>query len=160
MVQPPSTTIDWPLTISLPGRQSRHNVNYWTFGDYLGIGAGAHSKLSFPGRIERAMRVKHPERYMEGAERGAPVQERHEVAAGAVGFEFMMNALRLTEGFAVRLFEERCGMPLDVVTRGLEAAERRGLIERDAVRVRPTPLGRRFLNDLLQLFLDEKEAAA
>jgi oxygen-independent coproporphyrinogen-3 oxidase len=145
---------------SLPGRQSRHNVNYWTFGDYLGIGAGAHSKLSFPGRIERAMRVKHPERYMEGAERGAAVQERHGVSADAVGFEFMMNALRLTEGFAVRLFEERCGMPLDSVKRGLEAAEGRGLIERDAARVRPTALGRRFLNDLLQLFLDEKEAAA
>jgi oxygen-independent coproporphyrinogen-3 oxidase len=145
---------------SLPGKQGRHNVNYWTFGDYLGLGAGAHSKLSFPGRIERAMRVKHPERYMEGGEQGRPVQERHEVAAGAIGFEFMMNALRLTEGFAVRLFEERCGMPLDTVSRGLAAAERRGLIERDAARVRPTPLGRRFLNDLLQLFLDEKEAAA
>lgn len=141
-----------------PGRQSRHNVNYWTFGDYLGIGAGAHSKLSFPGRIERAMRIKHPERYMEGAERCAAVQERHEVPATAVGFEFMMNALRLTEGFAVRLFEERAGVPLTAVRQELEAAEQRGLIERDAARVRPTPLGRRFLNDLLQLFLAESTA--
>ncbi len=139
-----------------PGKQSRHNLNYWTFGDYLGIGAGAHSKLSFPGRVERTMRIKHPERYMAGAERGAGVQERHEVAAAEIGFEFMMNALRLTEGFAVRLFEERAGVPLTAVLERLEAAERRGLIERDHARVRPTPLGRRFLNDLLQSFLTDK----
>jgi oxygen-independent coproporphyrinogen-3 oxidase len=141
-----------------PGRQSRHNVNYWTFGDYLGIGAGAHSKLSHPGRIERAIRIKRPERYMEGAERGAAVQERHDVRATAIGFEFMMNALRLTEGFAVRLFEERAGVPLAAVRQELEAAERRGLIEHDAMRVRPTALGRRFLNDVLQLFLAESAA--
>ena len=139
-----------------PGRQSRHNLNYWTFGDYLGIGAGAHSKLSFPGRVERVMRIKHPERYMEAAERGAAVQERHEVVAGEIGFEFMMNALRLTEGFAVRLFEERAGVPLTAVLERLDAAERRGLIERDHARVRPTPLGRRFLNDLLQMLLPDK----
>jgi putative oxygen-independent coproporphyrinogen III oxidase len=139
-----------------PGRQSRHNLNYWTFGDYLGIGAGAHSKLSFPGRIERAMRIKHPERYMEGAEHGAAAQERHEVVAREIGFEFMMNALRLTEGFAVRLFEERAGMPLTAVLERLDVAERRGLIERDHARVRPTPLGRRFLNDLLQIFLHDE----
>lgn len=139
-----------------PGKQSRHNLNYWTFGDYLGIGAGAHSKLSFPGRVERTMRIKHPERYMEGAERSAAVQERHEVVAGEIGFEFMMNALRLTEGFAVRLFEERAGVPLTAVLERLDAAERRGLIERDHTRVRPTPLGRRFLNDLLQIFLSDK----
>ncbi len=117
-----------------PGKQSRHNLNYWTFGDYLGIGAGAHSKLSFPGRVERVMRIKHPERYMEAAERGAAVQERHEVVAGEIGFEFMMNALRLTEGFAVRLFEERAGVPLTAVLERLDAAERRGLIERDHAR--------------------------
>jgi putative oxygen-independent coproporphyrinogen III oxidase len=139
-----------------PGKQSRHNLNYWTFGDYLGIGAGAHSKLSFPGRVERTMRIKHPERYMAGAERGAVVQERHEVAVAEIGFEFMMNALRLNEGFAVRLFEERAGVPLTAVLERLEAAERRGLIERDHARVRPTPLGRRFLNDLLQSFLTDK----
>ena len=139
-----------------PGKQSRHNLNYWTFGDYLGIGAGAHSKLSFPGRVERTMRSKHPERYMEGAERGAAVQARHAVAVAEIGFEFMMNALRLTDGFAVRLFEERAGLPLTAVLERLESAERRGLIERDPTRVRPTPLGRRFLNDLLQMFLADK----
>jgi len=139
-----------------PGKQSRHNLNYWTFGDYLGIGAGAHSKLSFPGRVERVMRIKHPERYMEGAEHGAAVQDRHEVVAREIGFEFMMNALRLTQGFAVRLFEERAGVPLTAVLERLDVAERRGLIERDHARVRPTPLGRRFLNDLLQIFLPDE----
>jgi len=130
-----------------------HNLNYWTFGDYLGIGAGAHGKISFPDRISREMRVKHPERYMEAAERGAPVQEEHAVGADAVGFEFMMNALRLNQGFPARLFEERAGMPLTAVVRELNEAERRGLIERDHARIAPTPLGRRFLNDLLQIFL-------
>jgi oxygen-independent coproporphyrinogen-3 oxidase len=131
----------------------RHNLNYWTFGDYLGIGAGAHGKISFPDRISREMRVKHPERYLEAAERGAPVQEEHAVGADAVGFEFMMNALRLNEGFPARLFEERAGLPLTAVLGGLDDAERCGLIERDHERIAPTPLGRRFLNDLLQIFL-------
>jgi len=130
-----------------------HNMNYWTFGDYLGIGAGAHGKISFPDRISREMRVKHPERYLEAAERGAPVQEEHAVGADAVGFEFMMNALRLNDGFPVRLFEERAGLPLTAVLGGLDEAERRGLIARDHARIAPTPLGRRFLNDLLQIFL-------
>ena len=130
-----------------------HNLNYWTFGDYLGIGAGAHGKISFPDRISREMRVKHPERYLEAAERGAPVQEEHAVGADAVGFEFMMNALRLNDGFPVRMFEERAGLPLTAVLSGLDDAERRGLIERDHERIAPTALGRRFLNDLLQIFL-------
>ena len=130
-----------------------HNLNYWTFGDYLGIGAGAHGKISFPDRITREMRVKHPERYMEAAERGAAVQEEHEVGVDAVGFEFMMNALRLNGGFPASLFEERTGLPLVAVVRELDEAERRGLIARDHARVSPSPLGRRFLNDLLQIFL-------
>jgi len=130
-----------------------HNLNYWTFGDYLGIGAGAHGKISFPDRITREMRVKHPERYMEAAERGAAVQEEHEVGVDAVGFEFMMNALRLNGGFPARLFEERAGLPLAAVVRELDEAERRGLIARDHARISPSPLGRRFLNDLLQIFL-------
>jgi oxygen-independent coproporphyrinogen-3 oxidase len=137
----------------------RHNLNYWTFGDYLGIGAGAHGKISFPDRISREMRVKHPERYLEAAERGAPVQEEHAVGADAVGFEFMMNALRLNDGFPARLFEERAGLPLTAVLGRLDKAERRGLIERDHERIAPTPLGRRFLNDLLQIFLNQKGPA-
>jgi oxygen-independent coproporphyrinogen-3 oxidase len=131
----------------------RHNLNYWTFGDYLGIGAGAHSKLSFPGRVVRQVRVKHPERYMESAEGGDPIQAQHEVRPEEVPSEFMMNALRLNAGFAAALFEERAGLPLTAILRELENAERRGLIERDHARIAPTLLGRRFLNDLLQLFL-------
>ena len=137
----------------------RHNLNYWQFGDYLGIGAGAHGKLSFADRIVREMRVKHPERYLEAAERGTPIQDEHDVGAGAVGFEFMMNALRLNAGFPSRLFEERAGLPLTAVLRELEEAERRGLVERDHAHIAPTPLGRRFLNDLLQIFLREKTTA-
>ncbi len=142
----------------IPPRSARcvHNLNYWTFGDYLGIGAGAHSKLSFAGRVVRQVRVKHPERYMESAEGGDPVQEQHEVRPQEIPFEFMMNALRLNAGFAAALFEERAGLPLTAILRELENAERRGLVERDHARIAPTPLGRRFLNDLLQLFLREK----
>lgn len=139
-----------------PGRQSRHNLNYWTFGDYLGIGAGAHSKISLPeGRILREARHRQPRRYMEAARAGDAVQERKEVAVADIGFEFMMNALRLENGFAAALFEERTGLPLATVLKPLEAAEAKGFITRDHLRVSPTPLGRRFLNDLLQLFLAE-----
>jgi len=139
--------------LSSPASYCRHNLNYWTYGDYLGIGAGAHGKISFRDRITREMRVKHPERYMEAAERGAAVQEEHEVGVDAVGFEFMMNALRLNGGFPASLFEERAGLPLVAVVRALDEAERRGLIARDHARISPSPLGRRFLNDLLQIFL-------
>jgi len=134
-------------------RACRHNLNYWMFGDYLGIGAGAHGKLSFPGRIVRQARIKHPERYIVAAETGDPVYERRDVRCEEIPFEFMMNALRLNAGFPAALFEERTGLPLTVVLRELEGAERRGLIERDHARIAPTALGRRYLNDLLQLFL-------
>jgi len=138
-----------------PGRQSRHNMNYWTFGDYLGIGAGAHSKISFPQRILRQARYKQPKQYMESAASGNAVQESHDIAGDEVGFEFMMNALRLNGGFPLVLFEERAGMPLTSVLKQLDLAEGKGLITRDHQRVEPTPLGRRFLNDLLQIFLRE-----
>jgi oxygen-independent coproporphyrinogen-3 oxidase len=141
-----------------PGARCAHNLNYWSFGDYLGIGAGAHGKLTVFDGISRQVRVKHPERYLEAAERGAPVQEEHAVGADAVGFEFMMNALRLNDGFPVRWLEERAGLSVSSLTRPLEEAERRGLIERDHARIAPTRLGRRFLNDLLQLFLDAEDA--
>jgi oxygen-independent coproporphyrinogen-3 oxidase len=139
-----------------PGRQSRHNMNYWTFGDYLGIGAGAHSKISFPGRILRQARYKQPTQFMQSAASGNAVQESNEVGLDEVGFEFMMNALRLNGGFPLVLFEERAGVPLTSVLKELEIAESRGLIARDHQRVEPTALGRRFLNDLLQIFLREK----
>jgi len=136
-----------------PGMQCRHNLNYWMFGDYLGIGAGAHGKLSFPERITRQARVKHPEAYLRAAEEGNAVSEEREVGAGEIPFEFMMNALRLNGGFAVSLYEERAGLPLTTALKKLEEAEARGFIARDHARVAPTALGRRFLNDLLQLFL-------
>ena len=137
-----------------PAREARHNRNYWTFGDYLGIGAGAHSKLSFADRILRQVRAKHPRDYLEKMAAGVPMQEEQRLAAEELPFEFMMNALRLIDGFELRLFAERTGMPVHVLRKPLEAAERSGLIERDHLRVRPTLRGQRFLNDLLQIFLN------
>ena len=140
-----------------PGKQARHNMNYWTFADYLGIGAGAHSKISFPDRIARQMRYKQPRQYMDNAAGGNAIQEQHDVATEDIPFEFMMNALRLTNGFPVVLFQERAGIPWTSVLKALDEAERRGLIERDHSRVKPSKLGQRFLNDLLQLFLPENK---
>jgi putative oxygen-independent coproporphyrinogen III oxidase len=142
------------------GRESRHNMNYWMFGDYLGIGAGAHSKISFADRIVRQMRYKQPRDYLakmtpDMTASGSPVMEQHEVERNDRGFEFMMNALRLTEGFATETFMERTGLPITNIQRQLDEAERRQLIERDYQRVAPTLAGRRFLNDLLQIFLPE-----
>jgi oxygen-independent coproporphyrinogen-3 oxidase len=137
------------------GHRCRHNLNYWTFGDYLGIGAGAHSKLSSAQGIVREMRWKSPQAYFERVGAGAPVQERREVSAQELPFEFMMNALRLTHGFESRLFAERTGLTLEAARAGLEAARERGLIDIDVERIAPTERGRRFLNDLLELFLQE-----
>lgn len=137
------------------GRRSRHNLNYWKFGDYLGIGAGAHSKLSFPDRIVRQARYRQPKEFMARAGAGNAVQTEIRVEAREAVFEFMMNALRLSDGFPLALFEERTGMPIVAALRGLEEAERRGLITRNHQRAAPTELGRRFLNDLLQIFLPE-----
>ncbi len=136
-----------------PGRRCKHNLNYWQFGDYLGIGAGAHSKISFAERIERAMRYKQPAAYFRHAQDGSPAQERHEVRVCDLPFEFIMNALRLRSGFPVTLFQERTGLPIHAITRELDAAEQLGLLARDHATIKPTPRGRRFLNDLLQIFL-------
>ena len=136
-----------------PGRQSKHNLNYWRFGDYIGIGAGAHGKISYPDRITREARYKQPNAFMERAMQEDAIQEHHTVAAAELPFEFMMNALRLTEGFAASLFSERTGLPLNVISRQLDEAEAKGLIARDHLHIRPTEKGRLFLNDLLQLFL-------
>ncbi len=138
-----------------PAMRCQHNLNYWQFGDYIGIGAGAHGKLSFADRVVREARYRQPGQFMEQAAAGNAIQETHEVAAGALGFEFMMNALRLNGGFDLRLFAERAGVPLTSVLKPLQAAEQRGLITRDHQHLAPTLLGRRFLNDLLQLFLPD-----
>jgi oxygen-independent coproporphyrinogen-3 oxidase len=136
-----------------PDRRARHNLNYWLFGDYLGIGAGAHGKLSFPDRVVRQMRYKQPNEYMEKTLAGNAIQTDTVVAVRELPFEFMMNALRLADGFPVSLFVERTGLQLTAALRELDEAERRGLIARDHTRIAPTALGLRFLNDLLQIFL-------
>jgi oxygen-independent coproporphyrinogen-3 oxidase len=133
-----------------PGRRSRHNLNYWQFGDYLGIGAGAHGKISFPDRITRHSRMKQPREYLLSEN---SLIEEHTVPVSEVPFEFALNALRLTDGFPPGLFAERTGLPLQVLEAGLQAAEKKGLLERDWRRIRPSARGRLFLNELLELFL-------
>jgi putative oxygen-independent coproporphyrinogen III oxidase len=140
------------------GHRCRHNLNYWTFGDYLGIGAGAHGKLSYIARIERQARVKHPKAYMEASfapESAEHLAERRDLGRADRLFEFMMNALRLNEGFDPRLFEARTGLSISVAESALLKASKRGLIERDLHNLRPSQTGRRFLNELLQLFLTD-----
>jgi putative oxygen-independent coproporphyrinogen III oxidase len=131
-----------------PGMRCRHNLNYWEFGDYLGIGAGAHGKLSFPERITRHERAKQPAEYLNGA----AVKETT-VAPRELPFEFMLNALRLVDGFEARLFTERTGLPFVAIQPSLDQAEKRGLLERDLKRIAPSAKGRLFLNELLQVFL-------
>jgi oxygen-independent coproporphyrinogen-3 oxidase len=142
---------------SRQGFRCRHNLNYWTFGDYLGIGAGAHSKLSLPDKIVRQARYRQPREYMNRALAGNAVQADEMVAPRDIAFEFMMNALRLTDGFPLSLFAERTGLPVTVALPMLDQAEAKGLVVRDHERVMPTELGRRFLNDLLQIFLPERD---
>ena len=140
-----------------PGKQCRHNRNYWTFGDYLGIGAGAHSKLTVPTpdgrRILRQMRWKLPKQYLAQVAAGRPVQDEFDVAAEELPFEFMMNALRLNQGFETTLFAERTGLPLEGIENTLRQAEQDGLIERTPGCIAPTRHGQRFLNRLLERFL-------
>lgn len=138
-----------------PGARCQHNLNYWEFGDYLGIGAGAHGKLSFHDRIVRRMRVKHPQQYMTAAMRGAQIAETRTLARGDLPFEFMMNALRLNAGVPASLFEARTGLPLAVCAAALGQARERGLLDADPAWLRPSARGRRFLNDLLTLFLPD-----
>jgi len=150
-----------------PGRRCRHNLNYWEFGDYLGIGAGAHAKLSDAAQqtITRLGKIKQPRAYMDAV--AACARREHPAEAGDfphigatqrltaqdAALEFMMNALRLTEGFPSRLFAEHTGLPLEFIEMPLLQAEQRGLMERSADLIKPTPQGQRFLNDLLQLFM-------
>ncbi len=137
-----------------PKSQSRHNLNYWQFGDYLGIGAGAHSKLSYHDKVTRETRHKHPKAFMENAENGNVVDNSWHIAQADLGFEFMMNALRLSDGVEVSLFQQRTGLSLQAIQTGLTKATQKGLITQDLKRIKPTLLGQRYLNDLLALFLD------
>lgn len=138
-----------------PGKLCRHNINYWTFGDYLGIGAGAHSKLSFHDRIIRQTRHKHPNRYLSHALEGNAVDA--EWGIEDLSFEFMMNGLRLVDGFDLNLYEQRTGLPITRVWDKLNIAKQKGLIDltvsAEQRMVKPTLLGQRFLNELLQIFL-------
>jgi oxygen-independent coproporphyrinogen-3 oxidase len=140
-----------------PGRRCRHNLTYWTFGDYLGIGAGAHAKLTDPvtGRVERTAKLRHPEAYLAAAGDGRFVSNSRNLEAEDLVLEFALFALRLCGGFDRGLFEGRTGLPFGRIEGPIEAARRRGLLEMDDQRVCPTELGRRFLNDLIQHFAPE-----
>ena len=137
------------------GHRCFHNWNYWQFGDYLGIGAGAHGKLSFAHRVLRQVRWRDPQLYMDNALKGQPMASEEEVAPAELPFEFMLNALRLREGFPLALFAERTGLPLSRIMPALQQAEAKGWIERDPASLRPTERGFDFLSDLQELFLPD-----
>ena len=138
-----------------PGHRCFHNLNYWQFGDYLGIGAGAHSKLSFAHRVVRQTRYREPALYMQNALAGNAAAQEAEVSRADLPFEFMLNAFRLKDGFKLQDFVDKTGLPFTAIQKGLDEAERKGLIERDFVHVKPTVRGFDFLNDLQSLFLSD-----
>ena len=138
-----------------PGHACRHNLNYWQFGDYLGIGAGAHGKLSFAHRVARTVKLRDPRRYMEQALTGQVLASMDEVARADLPFEFMLNALRLKDGFALQDFMERTGLPLSSIDAALREGQQRGLLDCSAGRVKPTTRGLDFLSDLQSLFLPD-----
>jgi oxygen-independent coproporphyrinogen-3 oxidase len=138
-----------------PGMQCKHNLNYWRFGDYIGIGAGAHGKISFPDKITRQVRERHPETYMQAIEQnGNALIESKEISAADLPFEFMLNTLRLTDGVATNTFSERTGLPLSSISKGLDEASKKGLLDPDPTVLKGTPQGLRYLNNLQELFLD------
>jgi oxygen-independent coproporphyrinogen-3 oxidase len=143
-----------------PGNRARHNLNYWTFGDYIGIGAGAHGKISFQDRITREQRERKPATYMRAALEGNAIDAGHVVEEADLPFEFMLNALRLVDGFPLELFTERTGLPVTAITTELDRAATEGLVERSHAHLRPTPHGRRFLNELMQRFLPKSAPRA
>jgi len=141
------------------GAQCRHNLNYWTFGDYLGIGPGAHSKLSFPDRIVRQARTRNPEQWMQKLSKGdgSHISEQRVVSEAEIPFEFMLNALRLKEGVAVDVFEAHTGLTLHHIGTPRKKAIQKGLLSSDPTRIVATELGWRHLNDLQALFLPESD---
>ena len=136
------------------GHRCLHNLNYWQFGDYLGLGAGAHSKLSFAHRVVRQSRLRDPRLYQERAAQGRALAESQDVRRADLPFEYMLNALRLRDGFDLQAFRDRTGLPLSTIETALAQAQAKGLVTRDAVRVRPTVKGFDFLSDLQSIFLD------
>ena len=137
------------------GHRCWHNTNYWQFGDYLGVGAGAHSKISFAHRICRMVRHREPGLYMQKAMAEDAVAQSHEVSRAELPFEFMLNALRLKEGVPLEAFTDRTGMPLSAIDPSLQLAQQRGLLWVDHARIQPTEKGFDFLSDLQALFLPE-----
>ena len=137
------------------GHRCQHNLNYWQFGDYLGIGAGAHGKLSYPHRVVRQVRWREPGAYMARTEAGQAMSNDEEVPRARLPFEYMLNALRLREGFALADFSARTGLPLSAMAKPLAQAESRGLLARDLERVWPTERGFDFLSDVQALFLPD-----
>ena len=135
------------------GHRCRHNLNYWQFGDYLGIGAGAHGKLSYPHRVVRQVRWRDPKTYTEQALAGQAMSNDDEVPRADLPFEFMLNALRLREGFALADFTQRTGLAVTAIAVALEKGEAMGLLARDFSRVWPSDRGFDFLSDLQALFL-------
>ena len=135
------------------GHNCLHNVNYWQFGDYLGIGAGAHGKLSFAHRVVRQVRYRVPESYMRHALAGGAISEQHEVAPADLPFEYMLGALRLKDGFSLDDFTARTGLPLQTVEAQIYEATRNGWLQREGQWVQPTARGFDFLNDVQALFL-------
>lgn len=135
-------------------QRARHNLNYWQFGDYLGIGAGAHGKLSYHNKIERTTRKRHPNEYLAAMQTN-PNQaiERKIVTPDELPFEFMMNALRLLDGVPTALFAERTGLSIAKISRQIQIAQQKGLLDSNPMFLRPTPLGQCFLNDLIEIFL-------
>ena len=137
-----------------PGMECKHNLNYWRFGDYIGIGAGAHGKISFPDKITRQVRERHPETYMQNMEtKGNALVESKEIPTSDLPFEFMLNTLRLTDGVETNTFTERTGLPLSVISKGLDEATNKGLLDPNPTLLKGTPQGLRYLNNLQEIFL-------
>ena len=137
------------------GQECKHNLNYWRFGDYIGIGAGAHGKISYPEKITRQVRERHPETYMQAMEtKGNALIESREIASKDLPFEFMLNTLRLTDGVDTNTFSERTGLPLSVISKGLDAASKKGLLDENPSKLKATTVGLRYLNNLQEIFLD------
>jgi oxygen-independent coproporphyrinogen-3 oxidase len=135
-------------------QECKHNLNYWRFGDYIGIGSGAHGKISFPDKITRQVRERHPETYMQAIElNGNALIESKEIAAKDLPFEFMLNTLRLTNGVATNTFSERTGLPLNTISKGLAEASSKKLLDDNPSQLKATPMGMRYLNNLQEMFL-------
>ena len=138
-------------------RRCQHNLNYWQFGDYIGIGAGAHGKISDAAKqsITRRSKQKQPQAYISSAGTGESILTNEIITTRDIGFEFMLNALRLTDGFPTPLFYQHVGLPISHIDKALQKAEQQELVTWDIHRICPTEKGQRYLNSLIELFLPD-----